>query len=369
VANPRGLPLNRAEALARARDQATNAPPPSTRGWERRLYVAGKAGLSLHDIDAGHRLLRRIELAGDYTGIGASVALGKLYLASRASDELVCFDLRAETVTWRRRYGPSPGSLAVTPDGRMIYLPCRDDGDWWVLNAATGDVMTKVSVGRGHPPRENPSADSGPFHTWCNRSGTRMFLSVLSVPDVFIADVLTHEVVGAIGDFTRGVNAFAVTADERFVFACVGGLLGFEVGEFQTGRMISRVESRPPAERLRQLNLLPQRQPQPTSTQAIAVHPNQREVWLTDHAHGFLYVYDVSRLPARAVASVPLFEKPEDRPRPGWLTFGIDGRYAYVGGVGAIDTQARRVAVRFPTSDAVLEVDFWAGRPYQAGSR
>lgn len=368
LANPRGLPLNRAEALARARAQATNAPAPSARGWERRLYVAGRSGLSVHDIDAGHKFLRRVDLPGDYTGIGASVTWGKLYLASRTSDELICLDLTTETVTWRRRYGPGPGSLALTPDGTTIYLPCRGDGDWWVLNAATGDVITKVSVGRGSPPRENPGADYGPFHTWCNRSGTRMYLSVLSVPDVFLADLFTHQVVGAIGDFSKSVSAFAVSADERHVFACVEGLLGFEVGETRTGRVISRLESRPP-DRLRQLRAPPARPPPPAPAQAIALHPNQRELWLADHTHGYLYVYDVSRLPARPIASVPLFEKPEDQPKPGWITFGIDGRYAYVGGIGAIDAAARRLAVRFPASDTVLEVNFWAGRPHRAGQR
>ncbi len=51
---------------------------------QRRLYVTDKSGISVYDIDHGHRLLKKIDVpdSGDYKGIAASVQLGKLYVTS-----------------------------------------------------------------------------------------------------------------------------------------------------------------------------------------------------------------------------------------------------------------------------------------------
>src|SRR5690242_17554582 len=59
---------------------------------ERRLYVTDKTGISVYDIDDGHKLLHRIEVpdSGDYKGIAASAQLGKLYVTSYKKDELIC---------------------------------------------------------------------------------------------------------------------------------------------------------------------------------------------------------------------------------------------------------------------------------------
>src|SRR6266545_3960100 len=74
---------------------------------ERRLYVADRSGLSVYDIDDGHKLLRRIDVpdSGDYKGIAASSALGRLYITSHLRDELICLDLKSERVLWRKKYG------------------------------------------------------------------------------------------------------------------------------------------------------------------------------------------------------------------------------------------------------------------------
>ena len=49
---------------------------------ERVLYVADKTGLSLYDIDHGHKFVRQIAVpdSGDYKGIAVSPQLGRLYL-------------------------------------------------------------------------------------------------------------------------------------------------------------------------------------------------------------------------------------------------------------------------------------------------
>src|SRR5271165_5129438 len=115
----------------------------SAAGLERRLYVTDRSGISVYDIDNGHKLLRKIDLpgTGDYKGIAASPQLGKLYVTSYKGDELICIDLSNDAVLWKKKYGKYADSMMITPDGKTMYLPFRDEDSWWVLNAEAGAVI------------------------------------------------------------------------------------------------------------------------------------------------------------------------------------------------------------------------------------
>ena len=98
-------------------------------GVSRLLYVTDPKGVSVYDINDGHKLLRKLEAgnSGDYKGIAASPALGKLYLTSYKDDDLICMDLRSEKIDWRKHLGNYADSMAMTPDGLRMYLPFRNE--------------------------------------------------------------------------------------------------------------------------------------------------------------------------------------------------------------------------------------------------
>jgi DNA-binding beta-propeller fold protein YncE len=89
---------------------------------QRRLYVTDKSGISVYDIDHGHRLLKKVDVpdSGDYKGIAASVQLGKLYVTSYKKDELICIDLKIDKVDWRKHLGAYADSMQITPDGKRM---------------------------------------------------------------------------------------------------------------------------------------------------------------------------------------------------------------------------------------------------------
>jgi DNA-binding beta-propeller fold protein YncE len=342
---------------------------------ERRLYVADRSGLSLYDIDDGHRLLRRIEVpeSGGYKGIAASPALGRLYITSHLQDELICLDLQSERVVWRKKYGKYPDSLAITPDGRTLYVPFRGEDNWRVIGASEGDVVATIAVGRGKNYDVDPIGSIGPHNTWMNPAGTRVYMEVLTLPYVFIASTATNTIIGRIGPFSKGVRPFTVTDDERYVFANVDGLLGFEVGAVRRGSewggpMLQRVEARTAPERLAQVNP-PARRPHSTPSHGINLRPDQKEVWVVDGVYGYVYAFDATIMPPRQVASIPLFDKAEERPHPGWVSFSLDGSYAYPDGGVVIDTRSKQVVARIPTSEKLIEIDFRGGKPVRAGHR
>lgn len=342
---------------------------------ERRLYVTEKTGISVYDIDRGHAFIRRIDVpdSGDYPGIAASPQLGRLYVTSHTRDELIAIDLATDTVAWRKNLGKYADSMWVTPDGRRIYLPFRDEIDWKVIDAADGSILAQIDTERGKNYDVNPIATTGPHNTWINRAGTRAYLQVLTVPDLYVVDTNTNRILGKIGPFSKGIRPFAVSDDERFVYANVDGLLGFEIAEIDhaswSGSMTRRVEAVVPTSRLLEIPIRPPRMPHSTPSHGINLHPDQKEVWMVDGVYGYVYAFDVTSVPPKQIASIPIFDDPKERPHPGWITFGIDGRYAYPDGGVVIDTRTKQVTARIRTSEKLIEIDFENGKAVRAGHR
>ena len=90
---------------------------------------------------------------------------------------------------------------------------------------------------------------------------------------------------------------------------------------------------------------------------------------MVDGVYGYVYVYDITSMPPRHIADVALFQDPSEKPHPGWLSFSLDGRYAYPDGGAVIDTQTKQVVSRIPTSEKLIEIDFGGGKMVQAGHR
>jgi DNA-binding beta-propeller fold protein YncE len=343
---------------------------------ERRLYVTNASGdISVYDIDRGHSLLRRIAVpnGGDYKGIGASAQLGRLYVTSHKNDELIAIDLATDSIVWRKNLGKYADSFWITPDGRRLWLPLRGEIAWKVIDAETGAVLGQVDTERGKRYDVDPIADIGPHNTWMNPAGTRAYLEVLTVPYIYVADTRSIRALGKIGPFTKGIRPFAVSDDERFLYANVDGLLGFEIAaidrDYRGGKVIRRVEAQTPAERLAEIPNPPRQKPHSTPSHGINLHPNQREVWMVDGVYGYVYVFDVGTSTPSQIASIPIFANPSERPHPGWISFSIDGAYAYPDGGVVIDTKAKRVVARLPTSEKLVEVDFENGKAVRAGHR
>src|SRR5262249_48601920 len=247
---------------------------------------------------------------GDYKGIAASPQLGKLYVTSFKGDQLICIDLTNDAVVWKKKYGAYADSMQITPDGKTMYLPFRDEDSWWGLNAEDGAVITKIQIGRGKNYEVDPIATTGPHNTWINAAGTRVYMEVLTLPWIFIADTKTNKVIGKIGPFSKGVRPFAIDADEKYAYANVDGLLGFEIGEVGEGKAwgggkLSRVEPKPPKKRLEELPHPPAHKPHSTPSHGLNIRPDGKEVWVVDGVYGYAYAYDVTSLPPKLVAEVP----------------------------------------------------------------
>jgi DNA-binding beta-propeller fold protein YncE len=95
----------------------------------------------------------------------------------------------------------------------------------------------------------------------------------------------------------------------------------------------------------------PKKKPHSTPSHGIGLTPDQKEVWVVDGVYGYVYAFDATVMPPKQIASIALFEKPEEQPHPGWVVFSLDGKYAYPDGPAVIDVKTKKVVTRIPLSE------------------
>jgi DNA-binding beta-propeller fold protein YncE len=189
-----------------------------------------------------------------------------------------------------------------------------------------------------------------------------VYLAGLKSPMLSIADPRSHAVVRTVGPFGNVIRPFTVNGAQTRCFVNVNDLLGFEVGDLTTGKMLHRVEVRGFEKGPTKRHGCP--------SHGVALTPDERELWMTDAANTRVHVFDATMMPPVQVTSIVL------RDQPGWITFGIDGRYAYPSTGDIVDTRTRRVVAtltdeegRAVQSEKMLEVVFAGGRPVAAGDQ
>jgi hypothetical protein len=139
-------------------------------------------------------------------------------------------------------------------------------------------------------------------------------------------------------------------------------LLGFEVGDLDSGKMIHRVEVEGFQKGAAKRHGCP--------SHGIGLTPDEKELWLTDAANRRLHIFDATAMPPKQIASLEL------RDEPGWITFSIDGRYAYPSSGEVIETATRRVVTGLKDehgqevqSEKLLEIDFVGDQPSRTGDQ
>ena len=125
-----------------------------------------------------------------------------------------------------------PNQLAVTPDGRFIYVAIADRGVADVMDTAAGKVVQSVEVGRF------------PHNCYCPQGAKYMYVTSVGDRRVRQFDYAHgHRLVRTIS-FDGDVRPLCVTQDEKRLFVALLGLHGFAWADLTTGKTMGRV-SRP----------------------------------------------------------------------------------------------------------------------------
>ena len=146
------------------------------------------------------------------------------------------------------------------------------------------------------------------------------------------------------------------------MFANVNGLLGFEIGDLTTNKVIHRVE----------VTGFPKGTPKRHGcpSHGIALTPDEREIWLCDGFNSRLHIFDATVSPPKQGESIAL------REQPGWITFSRDGKFAYPSTGEIIDAKSRKIVATLSDeegrpvhSEKMMEIDFMDGKPLETGDQ
>ncbi len=316
----------------------------------------GGHGLMIFDIDHGHKFVKRIPLNGlhpknglpsNVKGIAVSLPLHSVYVTTL--EGLQRIDLITGKLIWEKAIPDGCDRLSISPDGKTMYLPSLEKQFWNVIDCESGAIIKRLD------------GFNASHNTIYALSGKHAYLADIKNTMVKVADTKTNTVTAEIGPFVNFVRPFTINAKETRILVNCNDLLGFEVGDIATGKRIAHKEvegwDKGPVRR------------HSCPSHGIGLTPDEKEIWLCDGFNMRMHIFSATP-PYQQLSTIPLQDM------PGWITFTLDGKYAYPSSGEVIDVKTRRILTILKdenynnvASEKVLEIDFKNGKPVKAGDQ
>jgi len=332
---------------------------------KRYLYVAtpgirdylgfGGHGILVFDMDNNHRFVKRIKTSGfhpdktpsNVKGVAVSLPLNSIYVSTLESLQRI--DLSTEKIIWEKNFEGGCDRMSISPDGKTMYLPSLENNFWNVVDCNTGEIIKKISeFTRSH-------------NTLYGPSGNYVYLGDLRNPWLYMANTKTNTIEDKIGPFGNYVRPFTINSNETIAYVTVDTLLGFEVGDIKTKKKLARVV-------VEGWNMGPVRR-HGNPSHGIALTPDEKELWVCDGYNMRLHVFSAVA-PYQQLTTIPLQDM------PGWITFSMDGRYAYPSSGEVIDTKTRKILLILEdefhnnvASEKMIEIHFDGKKPVKIGDQ
>jgi DNA-binding beta-propeller fold protein YncE len=284
----------------------------------------GGHGILVFDINNNHKFVKRIKTNGlhadgtpsNVKGVAVSVPLNSIFVSTL--EGLQRIDLATEKIVWEKTYEGGCDRMSISPDGKTMYLPSLEKDFWNVVECSTGNIIKKIQVvKRAH-------------NTIYGPSGNAVYMADIASHLLFVADTKTHTIVHKWGPFANNIRPFTINGAETMVFVTVDSLLGFEVGDLKTGKVLKTVEvegwTKGPVRR------------HGNPSHGIGLTPDEKELWVADGFNMRMHIFSAVK-PYQQLSTIPLQDM------PGWITFTIDGKYAYPSSGEVIDVKTRKILV------------------------
>ena len=189
---------------------------------------------------------------------------------------------------WERSFPTGTDSLAITPDGRTVYLPIGErtnDDVWYVVDARTGLVRSEIHAG------------PGPHNTIVSPDGRRVYLGPRNSRYLDVVSTRTNRLIRRIGPLLPGVRPFTINGRQTLAYTTATGFLGFQVSSIRTGRVLYTV----PIRGFRQGRSLG------TPSHGISLSPDSRKLYVIDVPNSYVHVFDISGCRAGRRSTSPTF--------------------------------------------------------------
>jgi len=293
-------------------------------------------GIVVLDADKNYSFVKRIPTwdvpasitPEEVAGVSASPVTNMIYLSTRG--RLAAFDLATDKKVWENTY--QPGTCCergqVTPDGKTLVVGSDLKNFWMVIDAQTGALKGRIDA----------PMSMFAHNMALSADGKTVFMAPNGV-NMTVGDLETMKATKTI-TFSDHVRVFTVNHDASRVYANLNNLLGFEIADVKTGKVIKRIEA--PAEMWKSQwgnpNLKFYGHGGPVH--GIALTPDESEIWVVDNINYGVLVYDnTGEWPV-------LKETFKTTASANWITMGLDGKYAYLASGDVVDVKTKKIVTQ-----------------------
>ena len=289
-------------------------------------------GIVVLDATNNYNFIKRIPTwnvpASDFplqvSGMDASPATNMVYVAARG--RMCAIDLKTEKMAWDKDYdGQGFERPQVAPDGSFMYVGSNLKDFWYVVNPATGDLITKV-----YSPLSNDAHNLN-----LSLDGKIAFMAP-NGPVMGIADTTTNTLTKTI-TFPDHIRVFVINHDASLIYSNLNNLLGFVIVDVKSGKIIQKVEVQNAGWPGNWSPEIRARTPHGCPSHGIALTPDEKELWLCDGLNKCIHVYDNTQMPPVEVSQI------KTTAGPYWITMGIDGKLAYISSGDVIDVKTHTI--------------------------
>jgi hypothetical protein len=328
-----------------------------TLGAKELIYAAVPGSIVVLDAKHDYTFVKRITFEQkpavlpleSIAGMAASTATGMVYVSTRG--HLYAIDLLTEKVVWSNTY--EPGTCCergqVTPDGLTLEVGSDLKNFHRVIDARTGEVKGII-----------PTPQSMFNHNMNMSPDGKTVFDAPNGNTMTIADMATMKPTGTI-TFSDHVRVFVINHNATRVYANLNNLLGFEIADVKTRKVIKRVEA--PAEMWKAKWADPNQHfyGHGGPMHGIALTPDESEIWIPDAINNQVLVYDnTGEWPVLDMKKAVKTEAPN-----GWITMGLDGKLAYMASGDVVDVKTHKIVGllrdeygRHMDSEKVLDLEF-----------
>ncbi|MGZ5925179.1 MAG: hypothetical protein ACXWLJ_00765 [Rhizomicrobium sp.] len=306
-----------------------------TLGEKELIYAAVPGSIIVLDAKHDYTFVKRITFEEkpaplpleSIAGMAASPATNMVYVSTRG--HLIAINLLTEKVVWSNAY--EPGTCCergqVTPDGLTLEVGSDLKNFHRVIDARTGQVKGII-----------PTPQSMFNHNMNMSPDGKTVFDAPNGNTMTIADMATMKPTGTI-TFSDHVRVFVINHDASRVYANLNNLLGFEIADVKSRKVIKRVEA--PAEMWKAKWADPNQHfyGHGAPMHGIAMTPDESEIWIPDAINNQVLVYDnTGEWPVLNMSKAIKYEAPN-----GWITMGLDGKRAYMASGDVVDVKTHKI--------------------------
>lgn len=289
------------------------------------LYVENsKSGdLTILDI-ASNKVLGKLDVVADLKGKGDFYFEGSviddvlgpssgdvLYVSRPAGRDIVAIDPGTGKILWRVGTRGTPDHLALSPDGRRLFVALFNDYFVDVIDTEKRALAGQVRTGYGsHGIRVSDD-------------GTTLYVGQVLHQQLTIADAHSLKVIKNI-QFNEGVRPFDITADGKTAYVQLSRLHGFDVVDLDEGLVRQTVYLPPLPVGVRPMQEFPH-----TADHGLKITPDKKSLLAAATLADYVAVYSLPDL--RLQRTIPTGDEPN------WITFDREGKNAYVTNRGSND--------------------------------